>query len=164
MSPHQLQFIAVLFCSEAPEKLCGLSWGWVDQDGIFTFGWTLPLMHNVLSSKICNPLFEQRMSSFTAYNLQELVDFMTEELLVVLLHNHRTDIKNDIQMGKKVLKDWKSDWVGLGSLSETRRKEARGGGGGGGQLLMGLWEDAWRSIPLIVSGHLFSIRQISLSV
>lgn len=71
-------------------------------------------------------------------------------------------------MGKKVLKDWKSDWVVLGSPSETRRKEARGGKGrgGGGQLLMGLWEDAWRSIPLIVSGHLFSlrIRQISLSV
>ena len=34
---------------------------------------------------------------------------------------------------------------------------------GGKQLLMGLWEDAWRNIPVIVSGHLFSprIRQIS---
>lgn len=35
-------------------------------------------------------------------------------------------------MGKKVLKDWKSDWVVLGSPSETRRKEARGGKGRGG--------------------------------
>lgn len=34
--------------------------------------------------------------------------------------------------------------------------------GGSEKLLLGLWEDMWRSIPLIASGHLFSLRQICL--
>lgn len=55
--------------------------------------------------------------------------------------------------GEKALAEWKLHRVVLGTASVR---------GGREKLLLGLWEDVWRRIPLILSGHLFSLRQICL--
>ncbi len=66
--PHSSEYLPLCSAEQRNSYRFGTTWGWVNDDRIFIFGWTIPLRHALLDVALCVCL-NQVMQSHGVHNL-----------------------------------------------------------------------------------------------